>query len=186
VVAALLIGAGLLLHSFWHIQHVDLGFKADDVITMQIRVLNMRYRQRERLAAFEQELLTRVRELPGVTEASLTNAVPMRGTEFQYMIGPKGERRRPRPMRAVDPEYFNVMRIPLRAGRFFGTGDSATNSPVAIVSESFARSLFRSGNALGERIDINNKAVEIVGIVGDVRAAEVTREAAPSFYLPRG
>jgi hypothetical protein len=78
----------------------------------------------------------------GVAQASLTTAVPMRGVDFLYVIGPKGGRSRAGNMRSVDPDYFSLMRIPLRAGRVFDAGDRADAPPVMVVSESYGRRHF--------------------------------------------
>ncbi len=185
VVLILLVGASLLLKSFWRMQHVDLGFNARGIITMEMRLISANYRQPGRIAAFEQDLLARVREVPGVEQASLTTAVPMRGVDFLWVVGPKGGRTRPGNMRSVDPDYFRLMRVPLRAGRLFTRTDTAASQKVMIVSESYGRSHFGSQSALGRALDIDGNQTEIVGVVGDVRMVDVTRDAAPAFYLPR-
>src|SRR5207245_700566 len=82
VVLPLLVGAGLLLKSFGHLQHVDLGFQGDGVLTMEMRLLNPKYRQPDRIVQFQDEILTRIRTLPAVEQVGLTTAVPMRGTDF--------------------------------------------------------------------------------------------------------
>jgi ABC-type antimicrobial peptide transport system permease subunit len=88
-------------------------------------------------------------------------------------------------MRSVAPGYFELLQIPLRAGRLFTDDDSTTAPPVMIVSESYGRQHFGSANPVGQLMDLGDKPVEIVGVVGDVRYAEVSRDAAPAFYVPR-
>src|SRR6185436_8637432 len=78
VVFVLLVAASLLLHSFWRMRHVDLGFGAGGVFTMEMRVLNPKYRDAARMATFERDVIERVRALPGVAQASMTSAVPLR------------------------------------------------------------------------------------------------------------
>jgi len=185
VVLVLLAGGALLLHSFWRMNRVDLGFDPGDVITMEMRLLNPKYRQPGRIAQFEREVLERVRAMSGVAQASLTTAVPMRGVDFLYVIGPKDGRSRAGNMRSVDPEYFSLMRIPLLAGRVFDAGDRADGPPVMVVSESYGRRHFGNLSPLGRRLELGDREVEIVGIVGDVRAMDVTRDPAPAFYVPR-
>lgn len=185
VVLVLLVGAGLLLHSFWRLQNVPLGFDAGDVLTLETRLYNPKYRDAARLAAFESELLARVRSLPGVDRASLSTAVPMRGVDFTWVVGPPGGKPRPGNMRSVDRDYFSVLKIPLLAGRLFTEGDAAGAPPVMIVSASYGRQHFGSENPLGRTIDMGNRQIEIVGVVADVRYAEVVRDPAPAFYLPR-
>ncbi len=131
-------------------------------------------------------MLERVRTVPGVERASLTTSVPMRGVDFTHVIGPKGRPARPGHMRSVDPEYFALMRIPVLAGRAFDRTDTATSPPAIVVSQSYGRLHFGNLNPVGRRLQIGDKEeAEIVGVVGDVRAADVAREPAPAFYRPR-
>jgi putative ABC transport system permease protein len=185
VVLLLLVGAGLLLHSFWRMQRVDLGFDASDVVTMEMRLLNPKYRQPGRIATFERDLLERVRAVPGVERASVTTSVPLRGVDFLLVVGPKGMRPRPGHMRSVDPDYFSLMHIPILAGRGFSSSDVSGNAPVMIVSQSYGRLHFGNLNPIGRTIHFEDTDVEIVGVAGDVRAADVVREPAPAFYVPR-
>jgi predicted permease len=164
---------------------VDLGFIADGVVTMEMRLLNPKYLQEGRIAAFERDLLDRVREVPGVARASVTTSVPMRGVDFLMVIGPKGGRPRVGHMRSVDHAYFAVMQIPILAGRGFTSSDVTGSTPVMIVSQSYGRSHFGDLNPIGRTIHFDDKDVEIVGVAGDVRAADVVRNPAPAFYVPR-
>jgi putative ABC transport system permease protein len=184
-VVLLLVGSGLLLRSFWRLQQVDLGFDAPDVITMEIRLLNPAYRVPGRVAAFERDLLDRLREVPGVTRAGMTTAVPMRGVDFLYIVGPRGGPLKPGNARTVDPAFFDIIHVRLRAGRFLTNADTASSPPVMVVSESYGRSQFGSQNPVGRTLDFGGHDVSIVGVVGDVRYVDTTRDAAPAFYLPQ-
>lgn len=185
IVVVLLVGSGLLLRSFWRLQHVDLGFTPGNVVTMEMRLLNPKYRAPGRIAAFQDDLLTRVRAVPGVARAALATAVPMRGVDFLMMVGPKNGQPKPGNARTVDPEYFEVMRLPLRAGRLFTPADSATSERVMIVSESYGRQHFGEASPIGRTLDWNPGDVRIVGVVGDVRYADAGKTPMPAFYLPR-
>ena len=185
VVLVLLVGAGLLLHSFWKLHTTDLGFDPGDLLTLETRLYNPKYRGPGRVAAFEQALLAEVRRVPGVADATITTAVPMRGVDFTYVVGPVNGRPKPGNMRAVGAGYFEMMRIPLLRGRLFTAADSATAPPVMIVSEAYGRQHFGDASPLGQVIDLGEKKAEIVGVVGDVRYAEVARNPMPAFYLPR-
>ena len=185
VVLLLLVGAGLLLHSFWRMQNVDLGFMANDVVTMELRLLNPKYRLPGSIPAFERDLLDRVRAVPGVERASVTTSVPLRGVDFLMVVGPRDRRSRPGHMRSVDPDYFSLMRIPILAGRGFHAGDTDGAARVMIVSQSYGRLHFGDLNPVGRTILFSEAEVEIVGVAGDVRAADVVREPAPAFYVPR-
>ena len=185
VVVLLLVGSGLLLRSFWRLQRVDLGFTAGEAVTMEMRLLNPKYRQPGRIAAFHDDLLTRIRAVPGVVRAGLTTAVPMRGVDFLRWAGPKGGPEQAGNIRLVDPDYFHVMRLAPKAGRVFTAADSATSQPVMVVSESYGRLHFGSDNPIGRALVIDDHDVTIVGVVPDMRYAEVARDPAPAYYLPR-
>ena len=185
VVLLLLVGAGLLLHSFWRLQNVPLGFDADDVLTVEMRLLNTKYRQPGRTTAFQDDLLARVRALPGVQSAGLTTAVPMRGVDFTYVIGPRNGKPKPGNLRSIDPSYFDILRIPVKAGRVFTAADNASAPPVIVVSESYGRQHFGDENPVGKTLEVDGKDVEIVGVVGDARYQEVAKNASPALYMPR-
>ena len=168
VVVVLVVGGGLLLHSFWKLQHVELGFDGERVFTAEMRLLDPRYFDDARLKAFQSELLSRVRSLPGVQRASITSAVPLRGVDWTRAFTHHGQRLTAKE-RHVDPEYFAVMGIPLLAGRGFSDADIANVAPVAILSRSLAAQLFPGENPVGQRLVLNQKQQpEIVGLVGDV------------------
>jgi putative ABC transport system permease protein len=184
VVVLLLVCSGLLLRSFWRLQHVDLGFRAEGVVTMEMRLLNPTYREPARLDAFREHLLSQVRAIPGVARAGLTTAVPMRGVDFMYVIGPAGQRALMGNARMVDPEYFNVMNLRLLAGRTFTDADKAGSEPVIVVSQSYARRYFGDASPLGQTLQASDRQYRIVGMVADVRYASVAREPFPAVYMP--
>ena len=183
-VAMMLVASGLLLRSFWRLQHVDLGFEASNVMTVDMRLLAPKYRQPGRLAAFQGDLLARVRAVPGVLRAGLTTAVPMRGVDFTWVLGPKDQRPRPANMRSVDPSYFTIMHLPLTSGRYFDSRDTAGSERVAVVSEAYGRALFGDANPVGRTLDDEGEPLRIVGVVADVRYVDPARAAAPALYLP--
>lgn len=182
-VLVLLVAGGLLLRSFWNLGRVDLGFDGSAVVTAEIRLLNPSYRDPPRLRAFQHELLSRVRALPSVTAASLTSAVPFRGVDFiRTLTVADGSGTLMSNERRVEPQYFDIMRIPLLAGRLFSEADGASAAPVAVVSESFARAMFSGGMALGQSLSLQ-RPTEIIGIVRDVRTRRVEDAGTPAIYL---
>lgn len=186
VVLVLLVGASLLFHSFLRLQNVDLGFAGDGVITMEMRLLNPKYRQPGRVAEFQRRVMERVRALPGVEQASMTSSVPLRGVDFLAMMRPLGgSARKPANMRPVDPEYFSLMRIPVLAGRTFTPADDERAAEVAVVSRAYGRSLFGDQNPVGRHLETGLGSAEIVGVVADVRHKNVTKTAMPALYFPR-
>jgi len=184
-VVCLLSGGGLLLHSFWNLQRVDLGFDGAQVLTMEMRLIGPRYRSEPNLRLFQDAVLERVRAVPGVTQASMTSSVPLRGVDWTWSISTDGRPGRyVANEREVDPEYFSVMHIPLRAGRLFDKNDTASSARVAIVSERLAREMFHGESAIGRLLNLDPPA-QIVGIVGDVRHVRVDELAAPAIYTAR-
>jgi len=183
IVLVLLVGGGRLLNSFWKLQQIDLGFEGANVFTAEMRLLGQRYFDNARLRAFQDELLARVRALPGVTQASITSAVPMRGVDWTTSLPHRGKRVVAK-RRDVDPEYFEVLGIPLLAGQMFSSADASPSTPVAIVSRSFGEKLFPGENPVGRRFS-DKPQLEIIGVVGDVRNIRVEAEGDAAYYVPR-
>jgi hypothetical protein len=195
--SVLLIGGSLLLQSLWNLQRVDLGFDGTSVLTQEIRLLGPQYRDEARRTAFHDAVLQRVRGIAGVREASTTSAIPMRGTDYREAVPVPGTTERVTANRRhVDPAYFDVMRIPLIEGRFLTVADGAGAGRVAVVSQSLARTMFPGGSALGQQLPYRRlattgpprmvtEAMEIVGVVADVRALRVEAAGTPAVYVPR-
>jgi predicted permease len=192
----LLIGGSLLIRSLWNLQHVDLGFDGHAVLTQEIRLMGAAYRPAARQTAFHDELLQRVRQIPGVREAATTSAIPFRGTDLlrQFTVPGLAERLIANDRR-VDPAYFDLMRIPLIDGRLLTPADSA-GPPVAVVSQAFARAMSPDSKVIGRQLPFSllaptgpprmvESVLEIVGVVGDVRTLRVEEEGRPAVYIPR-
>ncbi len=186
VATAVLVGAILLLISLWRLHHVDLGYDADEVLTVEMRLVDESAGDEVRISRLQRELKERVRVLPGVIEVGMTSAVPLRGVDWSIRYHPVGGREYAfsANMREVDPEYFSVMRIPLVSGRYFTVGDVANSEPVAVVTESAARELFSGENPLGKQI-VYRRPITIVGVVKDVRYQGLDQDPRPAVYLPR-
>ena len=185
VATALLVGAILLLGSFWRLHRVDLGFDGHQVVTAEMRLLDPKYFDVHAVAQFQKAVVERVRALPGVVEAGTTSAVPFRGVDWLFMLTRVGQRKRyPVNFRQVDPEYFDVMRLRLLRGRLFNDRDTVSTAKVAVISESAARQIFPGDDPLGKQLDID-EPVTIVGIVNDVHYEAIDRAPAPAVYAPR-
>ncbi len=184
IASSLLVSAALLLTSFWRLSHMPLGFDGERVWTVEVRLQDPKYRQLHNVTMFREGVLSRIRGIPGVLEAGLSSAVPFRGTDFMHRLNRTGDKT---PFnangRAVDPSYFQILRIPLIRGRLFSAADVATGPPVMVVSESFARMVFGADEALGKYIDVD-APTEIIGVVGDVRYVGLDKEPYPAFYRP--
>jgi putative ABC transport system permease protein len=187
----LLVGAALLLRSFAKLTNVDPGFNANGVLAFQISLPRATYVEDERVLQYYQQLTERLAVLPSVQSAAAVQTLPLRGGYFLSvsMVG------RPEPApgeepsaryRAVTPDYFSTLGIPVVRGRAFAPQDSATSVPVALIDEAFAQTHFPGENPIGQRLDIGNgtDGAEIVGIVGNVSYSGLDELPSPTMYMP--
>ena len=188
----LLIGAGLSLASLWHVESVHPGFNPDGVLTFRVAT-PQRY-SGARIPLFYQQVIERIKSLPMVQSAVLARNLPMSGTDPSMPIAIEGAMPPPSQMpivtrfRAVGPEYFRGLQIPLLNGREFADNDTATSPKVAIVSQSLAKLFWPGQNAVGKRLKPNMPGAEwctVVGVADDVLhwAADVT-DVEPTAYYP--
>jgi putative ABC transport system permease protein len=164
---------------------IEPGFEPENVITMRLTLPESKYPGLEQWRAFHTRLVERVGALSGVTAAAVNSAIPLEGGGSESGVRVEGRAEPPAGMppqvclfQTGSPEYFRAMGIPLVKGRFFDASDSAASPRVAIVDETFVRTLFPNEDALGKRISFetqgeSNNPVriwrEIVGIVRHVR-----------------
>jgi predicted permease len=194
----LLIGAGLLIRSFAGLQRIDPGFAAENVLTAQLSLPPARYADGPARAAFWQRLVTKARELPGVTSVGLTSNVPFNGmvSSGSYSIAgytpPPGQPSPHGRQEVVGADYFTAMHIPLVKGRLFTDADTATSAPVVIIDEYLVRKYFADRDPIGQRIQrVGPAPFTIVGVVGTIRAIDlgepVTKERLyyPIAQVPR-
>ena len=191
----LLAGAGLLIRSFIRLQHVDPGFRAENVLTSRVSLSSARYPQPRDGAAFFETVIARIRSLPGVQSAAGTAYLPMAGlgigTRFYRLDRPQpADGQAPSAqVRPVTPEYFRTMGIPHLAGRDFSYADRADSPPVAIVSDGLVKRTFAGEDPMGKRLNVNagpsgGLQVEIVGVVGDIRLSSLDSESPVAIYVP--
>jgi putative ABC transport system permease protein len=189
----LLIGAGLLVRSLVNYARVNLGFDPENVLTMNVNLPESRYQKPAEMIRFEQQVLERLRALPGVRSAGGDVGLPL-GTGDMGVRGDitvEGLAAPPRDMlrakEVVAGDYFRALRIPLIEGRYFDRRD-ATNAPrVAIVSEGVARRLWPGQSAVGRRLNpgfYHASWCTIVGVVGDVKTWGLAEQAPLALYLP--
>ena len=190
----LLTGAGLLLRSFLRMRAVDPGFHAENVLTMTVDLPESLYNTTASIQAFHARTLETLSNLPGVLAAGAVNFLPFKGAMtglFYLYDGRPVPRSNMVDKSAVSAEYFRVMGIPLLSGRAFGDQDSSTAPRVAIISRSVARTFCPDGDALGQRITLedhpkpgNEDWLTIVGVVDDVRQRGPTEKVHPAIYQP--
>ena len=189
----LLVGSGLLIHSFARLQKVNPGFVADHAYAVGLSLPWQKYATDEQRAAFVARAAERLASLPGVQSVGASQVVPFTGGDYilGFLIGgrpppPPGEARSTN-YYAVTPGYFTAMGIPLLSGRFFEERDAAGGPPVAIINESMAKKYFPGENPIGQRIHVTNGPEtfrEIIGVVADVKHYSVDRETPLQTYEP--
>ncbi len=195
VALMLLIGAGLMIHSFLQLQRVNAGFNPDHVLTAQITLPEVRYREASQVAAFHQRLLQRVQGLPGVESASLSMALPPNLLVMRNPFTLEG--RPPSPGQTsplaqqllVSPAYFRTLGIRLQAGRDFTDADKQDAPEVIIINETMARQYFPNQDPVGRRLqtgdyDAQGSWATIVGVVEDVKYAGLNEAPDVTMYTP--
>jgi predicted permease len=184
-------GAGLMVRSFLRLASVDVGFHAENVLT--VRMLLLPVKEEAYHAESVREMLDRIRALPGVAAAGSIGVLPMEGTNSGTWYY-RADRPEPAPsarpggdVSIVTPGYFEAMRIPIMRGRAFTSGDRAGALPVAIVNQTAARMLFPGEDAVGKRVKIwwtNTPTAEVVGVVADIRHGGVSTPPDPCLFMP--
>ncbi|MGA2596641.1 MAG: ABC transporter permease [Bryobacteraceae bacterium] len=193
----LLVGAGLLLRSFVNLQQVTGGFSTPprQLLTILISPGNRKYNDERAGLAFYDEVLRRVRGVPGVEIAAVTDSLPPDRQGDADTFGIEGQTLAPGVINPIisaphaGPDFFRALGIPLIQGRYFNENDNQNSTPVAIVSEGFARSFFPNQRVLGKRIresgpELGNQWMEIVGVVGNVKYLGLTVDTDPAYYMP--
>jgi putative ABC transport system permease protein len=188
----LLVSAGLLTRSLWGMAAMPVGVDSGSVVTARTTLPLVRYGEAEQRVLFQEELLERVRGLPGISEAAtmafLPQAVKSSNTfEIDGRPWPEGQ---PEPFalwNAVSDDYFDTLRVPLLQGRAFDTREGLESPGVIVISDAMARRYWPAGDAIGARIrlgpDFDSPRWEVIGIVGDVRNDPARLEAQPVTYI---
>ena len=184
----LLVGSGLMLRSVSRLASVDPGFRAQGLLTAGVSIGNGS--DRLRASTFYQRVLDEIASLPGVTSVGASNSLPieaggMNGSSFAIQSRPRAESDiQPVTMyQAVTAGYFETLGVRLIEGRFPTPDDETQGRRVVWVNETFARD-FLDGRAIGERIELEDNWLEIVGVVGDIRTFGLRDDIRPVAYLP--
>jgi predicted permease len=189
----LLIGAGLMIRSFWKLQHVDPGFNISNTLTMSVGLSPIKYSDAHQQVAFFDRVLEQVSALPGVVSAGATTTLPLAGqgsTQPFTIEGRPESAVAEQPMaqtRYISADYFRTMGIPLRQGRFFSDQDREKGVPVIIISESMAHRFWPGQDPIGRRMTpsfhLQQGPREVIGVVGDVKGQGLDAETASTMYL---
>ena len=192
----LLIAAGLLMRSFAALREVQLGLQADHVLQSLLLLPEDRYKTPAQSRGFFQPLLARVKELPGVEDATASSALPPYGGEDSKIdiSGKSHEYEWHALVQQVSEGYFHVLRIPFKVGRSFAEEEVNDARKVAIVNETFVSSFLRGEDTMGRRIKLAALATpadpasepwfEIVGVVADVTNSGLQAPVQPEIWIP--
>lgn len=186
--AALLVGAGLLLKSFWRLTHAESGIRPDSVLTLSVTLPESAFTE-EKDPAYRAAILGAVRALPGVLAAGASKTLPLHSGGEAYGFTVEG---RPE-LATVKPEggavivttgYFEALGIPILRGRDFTADDMETSRPVLLVNRSLARRLWGDADPIGRGLMFGQYRLEVIGLAGDVRENGLARVAPPAVYVP--
>jgi putative ABC transport system permease protein len=192
VSVVLLIAAGLLLLTFYRLQRVDPGYRGDRVLSAEVFGNFSKYSTPQSVRALYTSVLGRLESSPGVISAAITNGVPLSGvqpgqTRFQIRgvtyenpdVAPTAD------IRVATPRYFDTLAIPMRGGRAFSDLDHEDAARVVIINESMVK-YWEGRDPIGGELSFNNGETwsRVVGIVGDVKAYGLDREAVAQVYQP--
>jgi putative ABC transport system permease protein len=198
IAVMLVIGAGLLIKSFWLLQRVDPGFQAEGVLSAELTLPAAKY-SKEQINSFHKQLLDQISSIPGVKSATLAYDHPLTSNwldsfEIEGRVMPPDSRSLSANFIPVGPDYFETVGVRLIEGRTFTPQDDQDHPGVAIVNESFVKHYFPNENALGQRMKPGPPgriwrgqkltSFEIVGIVHDVKLAGLDAPSEPAYYLP--
>ena len=171
----LLIGAGLLVKSFWRLMQVDPGFKPENLLALQISV-NAGNDEGQKVDNFLDQLQQRVKQLPGVQSVAISNGLPFEGAnQPTFIIEGQAleEGREPNGILYItSPDYFETLGITLLRGRVFSSHDTPNTTPVVLIDEVFARQYFPNQDPLGRRLRQTGSGMDSREIVGIVRHVE--------------
>ena len=195
----LVIGAGLLIKSFWRLQNVDPGFRPERVLSLSLTLPFSKYDKPEEINQFFNQLHDGVSNLPGVQSAAIAYDHPLQTNwidsfEIEGRVAAADGRGLSANFNPIGPDYFAAVGAPMIKGRQFTTQDDQDHPGVVIVNEAFVRHYFPNEEPLGRRIRPSPPpriwksdrltSFEIVGVVRDVKSAGLHAESEPTYYLP--
>jgi len=197
----LLAGGGIALHSLWNVEHVDLGFRTDHLLTFELPVPEGQLTGSEQTNAFYRQLLDGISALPGVSAASASTGMPLMGTGFGMpfqIVGKTVDDPSKRPgagFNMVTPGYFQAFGIRMEQGRSFTDQDLGNGVPVAVVNETFAKRYFPGSDPLTQRILVEQLIPgvtklgppiewQIVGVYHNVHSGGPRGEGFPEIDVP--
>lgn len=190
----LLVGASLFVRSLYKLLTLDAGFERENVLLVSTHIRETSF-QKERRIALHQEILDRLRALPGVQSASSVAYTPLSGAGWNNLIEPEGYQAKSKRdtiiwMNRISPRYFETMGTPVLVGRDFGSQDTENSPRVIIINESTARHFFSGQNPLGKIIriaegprDKEKVPFQVIGVVKDMKYRRLSEENSEAGYV---
>ena len=187
----LLVGAGLLVQTFVRMRAIDPGFDTHNLVVARMSLQGERYATAAGMNEFFERGLERIRRIPGVQTAAVVNGIPIDralNLNVDVLDGPYKVERGLTDWRYASPNYFDLMKMRIVAGRGFDERDRGGAAPVAVVSEQFARKYLKGVNPIGHQIRVfkSDAPMEIVGVVQDVREQGLVGNVPTVMYVPVG
>jgi predicted permease len=196
VSVVLLVGAGLLIRSLILLENVNPGFQANNVLTTRLALPGSKYSDGvgAKVTAFWHDAIRNVEAIPGVQSAAVTSELPLSGLNNPSPRTATADGGEPHHvyLRSVSPGYWNVMRIPLLAGRYLSTDDHKTSQRVVVINEELRKDIFGDRDPIGQRLTLDfqerneteNYQAVVVGIAGDVHHTSLAAAPFREAYLP--
>ncbi len=193
----LLVGASLLLTTFWKLAHTSPGFQPKNVLTFKNSFTDAQASSSAQLSLRLQQLITQMDAIPGVESAAATEALPTQlspDVPFAVVGRPsaQSDASGDADYLPITAQFFHALRIPLLSGRFFTTSDTHSSLPVIIINQTLAQTYFKNQNPIGQHILIGagmgpalkDSVREIVGVTGDIKQNGLDKPTYPAMYLP--
>lgn len=194
ITLVLLIGAALLIQSFWRLSNIDPGFNPKQVLSFRVQLPGVKYTEDAQVITWFHNLMERLRNMQGVQSVGMVSFLPFAGSTAGTGFHISGK---PTPLPdqepvtqvfVVDDGYFKTLQIPLKRGRIFTRDETVQRRRVVIINETLAQKYFPGEDPIGKRITVfmrdENEPSEIIGIVGNLKHDDIQEEAKASVYWP--
>ena len=184
----LLIGAGLMIRSILQIREVEPGLRPQNLLTAKVTLPRDKYPDTDAAIRFNQQVLERIRTLPGVESAALISHLPIAEQGYNGNVLVEGKTYPPNasPLveyRVASEEYFQTANIPLLRGRYFSKAEHDDANPVVLINEAMARHIWPGEDPIGKRVGEDTK-LTVIGVVGNIKNYGLLRNPAPEMYAP--
>lgn len=192
IAVVLLVSAGLLGKSFYHLLRVEIGFQPDHLATVAVALSETTYAKDEQVVAVGKQITNRIANLPGVESVGITSVLPVSfngNTTWIRIVGqPYNGEHNEVNQRDVSSALFTTLRAKLLRGRYFSDAEDASKPRVVLINQALARKYFPGQDPIGKKLgdtDLSPKSVsEIIGIVEDVKDGSLDSEIWPAVYYP--